>query len=68
MCRWFPDEGVHFDEPLTPGLLALPMLFGTVKEYPYKKHAPYLSFEQESFISLKGFAGETCIEKRSSLI
>jgi hypothetical protein len=51
------------DEPLTPGFLAFLTSFGTVKEYPHMKRH-YFSFEQESFISLKGFVDETSVEVR----
>lgn len=51
------------DEPLTPAFLAFLRSFGTVKEYPHMKR-PYFSFEQEHFISIKGFAGDTSVEVR----
>ncbi|HVP97307.1 hypothetical protein [Methanoregula sp.] len=51
------------DEPLTPAFLAFLRSFGTVKEYPHMKR-PYFSFEQEYFISIKGFAGDTSVEVR----
>jgi hypothetical protein len=51
------------DEPLTPAFLAFLRSFGTVREYPHMKR-PYFSFEQEHFISIKGFAGDTSVEVR----
>jgi hypothetical protein len=51
------------DEPLTPAFLAFLRLFGTVREYPHMKH-PYFSFEQEHFISVKGFSGDSSVEVR----
>ena len=51
------------DEPLSPEFLIFLEQFGTVKRYPHMKR-PYFSFEQEHFISLKGFAGDTSVEVR----
>ena len=51
------------DEPLTPAFLTFLENFGTVKRYPHLKR-PYFSFEQEHFISVKGFSGDTTIEVR----
>jgi len=51
------------DEPLTPAFLTFLTAFGTVREYPHMKR-PYFSFEQEHFISIKGFSGDTSIEVR----
>lgn len=51
------------DEPLTEEFLAFLKLFGTVKLYPHLKR-PYFSFEQEHFISIKGFVGDTNVEVR----
>lgn len=51
------------DEPLTGGFLEFLEHFGTVKQYPHLKR-PYFSFEQEYFISLKGFVGDTSVEVR----
>ncbi len=51
------------DEPLTPGFLTFLRSFGTVKEYPHMKR-PYFSFEQEHFISIKGFVDDTNVEVR----
>ena len=51
------------DEPLTPSFLAFLKAFGTVKEYPHMMR-PYFSFEQEHFISVKGFAGDLSVEGR----
>lgn len=51
------------DEPLTAGFLAFLGSFGTVREYSHMKR-PYFSFEQEHFISIKGFCGETDVEVR----
>lgn len=51
------------DEPLSPDLLRFLALFGTVKQYPHLRR-PYFSFEQEHFISVKGFAGDTSVEVR----
>jgi hypothetical protein len=49
--------------PLTPDFLSFLRLFGTVKEYPHLKR-PYFSFEQEHFISIKGFVGDSSVEVR----
>ncbi len=51
------------EEPLTPGFLTFLRAFGTVKEYPHMKR-PYFSFEQEHFISIKGFVGDPTVEVR----
>ncbi|MDD1689942.1 MAG: hypothetical protein LUQ66_04715 [Methanoregula sp.] len=51
------------EEPLTPGFLTFLRSFGTVKEYPHMKR-PYFSFEQEHFISIKGFVGDPSVEVR----
>ena len=51
------------EEPLTPGFLSFLRSFGTVKEYPHMKR-PYFSFEQEHFISIKGFIGDPSVEVR----
>ena len=51
------------DEPLTPEFLSFLRSFGTVREYPHMKRA-YFSFEQEHFIAIKGFVGETSVEVR----
>lgn len=51
------------DEPLTPDFLAFLQEFGTVKEFPHMKR-PYFSFEQEHFLSIKGFTGDTSVEVR----
>jgi hypothetical protein len=51
------------DEPLTPGFLAFLQAFGTVKGYPHLRR-PYFSFEQEHFLSIKGFLGDTSVEVR----
>jgi hypothetical protein len=51
------------DEPHTPAFLEFLKAFGTVKEYPHMKR-PYFSFEQEHFISIKGFASDTNVEVR----
>jgi hypothetical protein len=51
------------DEPLTPEFLVFLRSFGTVREYPLMKR-PYFSFEQEHFISIKGFSGDTSVEVR----
>lgn len=51
------------DEPLTPEFLAFLRAFGPVREYPHMKR-PYFSFEQEHFISVKGFSGDTSVEVR----
>ena len=49
--------------PLTPAFLEFLRSFGTVKEYPHMKR-PFFSFEQEDFISVKGFAGDISVEVR----
>ena len=51
------------DEPLTEGFFVFLGHFGTVKQYPHLKR-PYFSFEQEYFISIKGFVGDTSVEVR----
>lgn len=51
------------DEPLSPDFLRFLELFGTVKLYPHLRR-PYFSFEQEHFISVKGFVGDVNIEVR----
>jgi hypothetical protein len=51
------------DEPLTPEFLVFLRAYGTVREYPHMKR-PYFSFEQEHFISVKGFSGDTVVEVR----
>ena len=51
------------DKPLTAKFLEFLGHFGTVKQYPHLKR-PYFSFEQEHFITLKGFVGDTSIEVR----
>ena len=52
------------DEPLTAEFLEFLKSFGTVKLYPHLK-CPYFSFEQEHFISIKGFVGDTNVEVRN---
>ena len=52
------------DEPLTEEFLEFLKSFGTVKLYPHLKR-PYFSFEQEHFISIKGFVGDTNVEVRN---
>ncbi len=61
-------DGSHMREflletPLTPEFLTFLKSFGTVKEYPHMKR-PYFSFEQEHFISVKGFVGDPSVEVR----
>jgi len=51
------------DEPLSAEFLNFLESFGTVKQYPHLKR-PYFSFEQEQFISVKGFVGDTSVEVR----
>ena len=51
------------DEPLTLDFLRFLESFGTVKQYPHLRR-PYFSFEQEHFISIKGFEGDPCVEVR----
>jgi hypothetical protein len=51
------------ESPLTPEFLAFLRSFGTVKEYPHMKR-PYFSFEQEHFLSIKGFVGDSSVEVR----
>ena len=51
------------DEPLSPEFLRFLESFGTVKNYPHLRR-PYFSFEQEQFISVKGFLGDASIEVR----
>jgi hypothetical protein len=52
------------DEPLTAEFLEFLKSFGTVKLYPHLKR-PYFSFEQEHFISIKGFVGDKNVEVRN---
>jgi hypothetical protein len=52
------------DEPLTEEFLAFLKHFGSVRFLPQMKK-PYFSFEQEDFISIKGFIGDPDIEVRS---
>jgi hypothetical protein len=52
------------DEPLTEEFLEFLKSFGTVKLYPHLKR-PYFSFEQEHFISIKGFVGDMNVEVRN---
>ena len=51
------------DEPLSAEFLRFLESFGTVKRYPHLKR-PYFSFEQEQFISVKGFEGDLSVEIR----
>jgi len=51
------------ESPLTPEFLTFLKSFGTVKEYPHMKR-PYFSFEQEHFVSIKGFVGDHSVEVR----
>jgi len=51
------------DEPLSPEFLRFLESFGTVKNYPHLRR-PYFSFEQEQFISVKGFLGDASVEVR----
>jgi hypothetical protein len=51
------------DEPLSPEFLRFLESFGTVKNYPHLRR-PYFSFEQEQFISVKGFLGDPSVEVR----
>jgi len=51
------------DEPLSPDFLRFLESFGTVKQYPHLRR-PYFSFEQEHFISVKGFERDTSVEVR----
>lgn len=51
------------DEPLSPEFLRFLASFGTVKQYPHLRR-PYFSFEQEQFISVKGFEGDASVEVR----
>ena len=51
------------DEPLSPEFLRFLESFGTVKQYPHLRR-PYFSFEQEQFIAVKGFEGDSSVEVR----
>jgi len=51
------------DEPLTEEFLAFLKHFGSVRFLPQLKK-PYFSFEQEDFISIKGFIGDPDVEVR----
>ena len=50
-------------EPLSPEFFRFLASFRTVKYYPHLRH-PYFSFEQEQFISVKGFLGDASVEVR----
>lgn len=51
------------DEPLNEEFLAFLKHFGSVRFLPQMKK-PYFSFEQEDFISVKGFVGDPDVEVR----
>jgi hypothetical protein len=51
------------DEPLSLEFLRFLAAFGTVKQYPHLRR-PYFSFDQEQFISIKGFEGDSSVEVR----
>jgi hypothetical protein len=51
------------DEPLTEGFLKFLEQFGTVRHLEQLKK-PYISFEKEHFISIKGFTGDCNVEVR----
>lgn len=51
------------DEPLPPDFLRFLEGFGTVRTYAHMRR-PFFSFEQENFISVKGFVGDTSVEVR----
>jgi hypothetical protein len=51
------------DEPLTEEFLSFLKHFGAVRLLPLMKK-PYFSFEEEDFISIKGFIGDPDVEVR----
>lgn len=51
------------DEPLSADFLRFLESFGTVKQYPHLRR-PYVSYEQDHFISIKGFVGDAGVEVR----
>jgi hypothetical protein len=51
------------EEPLSPEFLQFLESFGAVKQYPNLRR-PYFSFEQENFISIKGFEEDFSVEVR----
>ena len=51
------------DDPLSADFLRFLENFGKVKQSPHLRR-PYFSFEQEHFISIKGFVGDTSVEVR----
>jgi len=50
-------------EPLSEEFLRFLESFGTVKQYPHLRR-PYFSFEQDQFISVKGFFMDSSVEVR----
>jgi hypothetical protein len=51
------------ESPVTPAFLEFLRSFGSVRQYPHMKR-PYFSFEQEHFISVKGFINDPSVEVR----
>ena len=51
------------DEALTEEFLSFLESFGAVKRYSHLRR-PYFSFEQQNFISVKGFLGDSTVEVR----
>ena len=51
------------DKPLTEDFLKFLEHFGTVRFFDQLKK-PYFSFEEEQFISIKGFIGDSNVEVR----
>jgi hypothetical protein len=51
------------DEPLSENFLKFLAQFGTVRHLDQLKK-PYISFEKEHFISIKGFVGDCNVEVR----
>ncbi len=51
------------DEPLTEDFLKFLEQFGSVRHLEQLKK-PYISFEKEHFISIKGFVGDCSVEVR----
>ena len=51
------------DEPLTEGFLKFLEQFGTIRRFEQLKK-PYISFEKEHFITIKGFTGDCNVEVR----
>ncbi len=53
----------ELDEPLSPAFLKFLSHFGTVRQLEQLRK-PYFAFEQEHFISVRGFTGDPVVEVR----